>query len=338
MLSVKGGRGECDYSVAIPAYGRPEHVRATVEAALQQAFPPGMTWEILVNDDCNPTPLADALADFRGRIRFERNERNLGFAGNWNRTLALARGRWVHMLNSDDLVAPQFAAIMWDAIQRAPPGTALVHSRLKTTVERRRLASRLYLWLRRHRGPTDDASAPVAVYRRGIDAARHVLLNGVRHTTVVVRKSAACGIDGFQERYRNFSDEEFYVRLALAGDVAFLARFLVTYRYHDAQLSRRDWRRPEFFDEYAGMYDEIIARVGTDLTADDRARVDRRVAAAGVGVARVQAMHGDVGAAQATLRKARERSPQIGATADYRKAALLVDHRLVRAVYGKLFA
>lgn len=38
------------------------------------------------------------------------NEKNIGMAGNWNRCIQLARGKYVAMLHDDDLLTPEYFA------------------------------------------------------------------------------------------------------------------------------------------------------------------------------------------------------------------------------------
>lgn len=326
-----------DYSVAIPAYGRHELVKEIVEKALSQKFPSDMKWEVIVNDDCTPIPLEEVLTEFKGRIRVERNERNLGFSGNWNKTLRLARAKWVHMLHSDDLVNPQFAPVMWELIHKAPVMIAFIHSRTRTEFVGRPIVARLYSWILGHREPEDDPGVPYSVYEQGPDAIRHTMRMGVRNTTVVVRRQAALSIEGFLDKYGNFSDEEYYVRLACQGDVLFAPRRLITYRYHGDQISHGDWLRKEFIDEYGRMHDATLAMLGEQLSGQDRAVINWRIAQISTGVALVQALNGDVATAQATLRKARERYKAVEETAEYHKAELIAGNRLARAVYGTFF-
>jgi len=242
------------------------------------------------------------------------------------------------MLHSDDLVAPQFAPIMWDVLRQAPPDTAFIHSHQSTRVAHQPLLGRLYARLRGQREPADEPCEPYRVYRKGIEAIRHVLQQGVRNTTVVVRREMAGAIKGYLERYGNFSDEEYYTRLAQMGDVVFVPRHLVAYRYHGDQISFRDWLRSDFFDEYGNMYDDVLDTLDGQLSNCDRAMVSQRVGSVGVRVARVQALHGDVGIARATLRRALERSPGIARTKDYRLSTVLVASALARGIYRSFFS
>lgn len=94
-------------SVVIPTYDRPAVVRA-VDSVRRQTYEP---IELLVVDDCSPTPAADRLdtEDDRGLARFEciRHGENRG--GNAARTTGIeaATGAYVAFLDDDDEWAPE---------------------------------------------------------------------------------------------------------------------------------------------------------------------------------------------------------------------------------------
>src|SRR5690606_34849581 len=60
--------------------------------------------EVIVADDASPDDTAAVVADFGDpRLRYHRNERNLGRVGNYRHTLErLARGKYVLNLDGDD--------------------------------------------------------------------------------------------------------------------------------------------------------------------------------------------------------------------------------------------
>ncbi len=60
----------------------------------------GRDIEVIVIDDCSPTPAADALKVVSG-VSFIRNETNLGFLKNCNKAAAMAKGEFVVILNND---------------------------------------------------------------------------------------------------------------------------------------------------------------------------------------------------------------------------------------------
>ena len=71
--------------------------------------------EIIIVDDCSTdssVAIAERLAGEDPRIRTERLPVNGGPAGARNRALAMARGRWFAVLDSDDVMAPERLATL----------------------------------------------------------------------------------------------------------------------------------------------------------------------------------------------------------------------------------
>jgi hypothetical protein len=60
-------------------------------------------FEVLVMDDCSPDNTADVAKSFQDpRIRYVRNEKNLGVLGNENEGVRLSRGKYVWIISADD--------------------------------------------------------------------------------------------------------------------------------------------------------------------------------------------------------------------------------------------
>ncbi len=94
-------------SVIMPTYNAVRHLETAVRSACCQSL---AAIEIIIVDDGSTdatVALAERLAAGDARIRVERNPRNLGPAGARNRALALARGTFVAVFDSDDLMAPR---------------------------------------------------------------------------------------------------------------------------------------------------------------------------------------------------------------------------------------
>ncbi|RRV21164.1 glycosyltransferase family 2 protein [Pseudomonas sp. s199] len=100
-----------EITVAIPTFRRPELLRESVKSALAQET--SVVYEVIVVDneqDGSWSELVDeVLAEFMPEnLRLFRNSKNIGMFGNWNRCISLARGRWVTILNDDDLLFSGF--------------------------------------------------------------------------------------------------------------------------------------------------------------------------------------------------------------------------------------
>lgn len=101
-------------SVLIPAYNAEPYVDAAVRSVREQTFG---DWEIVAVDDASTDRTLEILRSHAGeRVRIERNERNLGMTGNWNRCLALATGELVIKLDADDALKPRALELLAGAM------------------------------------------------------------------------------------------------------------------------------------------------------------------------------------------------------------------------------
>ena len=105
-------------TIAIPCYNRIEYFHEAIEGALNQTVP----CRILVVDNASPSDdyerACSALAD--PRIRYVRNEKNLGMFGNWNRCVELAETPFVHILGDDDIVSVRYVEVFMAALNENP--------------------------------------------------------------------------------------------------------------------------------------------------------------------------------------------------------------------------
>jgi len=118
--------GRPQVSIVVPVYGKPELTYNCLRSVHENTRPGA--YEVIVQDDASPEPLADALATVTG-VRFERNPHNLGFIGNCNRGAELARGEIVVFLNNDTIVMPGWLEAIL-AVFRDHPDAGLVGAKL----------------------------------------------------------------------------------------------------------------------------------------------------------------------------------------------------------------
>lgn len=87
-------------SVIMPAYRCADTIEKAVDSALMQEVP----LEIIVLNDCSPDDLDTVMERYCGdsRIRYVKNEQNLGASGTRNRGVQMARGKYTAFLDADD--------------------------------------------------------------------------------------------------------------------------------------------------------------------------------------------------------------------------------------------
>ncbi|MEL6457751.1 MAG: glycosyltransferase family 2 protein [Cyanobacteria bacterium J06621_15] len=102
-------------SIIIPTYNRPEYLNLALASAVQQTY---QNIEIIVSDNCspeNPELIVKSFGD--SRIRFFRNESNLGMFANTMNAFKKARGKYVASLLDDDLWEKDFLAKLVPALE-----------------------------------------------------------------------------------------------------------------------------------------------------------------------------------------------------------------------------
>lgn len=93
-------------TVLMPAYNHAPYIKAAVESVLGQTYG---NLELIVIDDASTDETWPVLQSFKDeeRIRLLRHEVNLGAHTTLNEGLALARGDFIAIINSDDVFHPQ---------------------------------------------------------------------------------------------------------------------------------------------------------------------------------------------------------------------------------------
>lgn len=93
-------------SICIPAYNSEKFIEETLRSVLTQSY---RNIEVVISDDCSVDNTAQIVDSFKdGRIRFFKNEQNLGVEKNWNKTLGLATGKYCKLMGADDVLYPTF--------------------------------------------------------------------------------------------------------------------------------------------------------------------------------------------------------------------------------------
>jgi hypothetical protein len=88
-------------TIGIPTYNRAWRLERAVRSALAQDYP---NLEVVVSDNASPDDTQETLQrlDSDSRLRWERQERNLGHAKNFARVFEMARGELFMWLSDDD--------------------------------------------------------------------------------------------------------------------------------------------------------------------------------------------------------------------------------------------
>lgn len=105
-------------SVIMPAYGVAKYIGAAIDSVLNQTF---SDYEILVVNDGAPDTeeLEAVLAPYRDRIVYLKHE-NRGVCAARNTAIRVARGRYLALLDPDDLWEPEYLAVAVGMLENDP--------------------------------------------------------------------------------------------------------------------------------------------------------------------------------------------------------------------------
>lgn len=93
-------------SVIMPSYNTSRYISESIKSVIAQTY---QNWELLIVDDCSTDNSDQVIAPYLtdSRIRFFKNEKNMGAAVSRNKALREAKGKWIAFLDSDDIWASE---------------------------------------------------------------------------------------------------------------------------------------------------------------------------------------------------------------------------------------
>lgn len=201
----------------IPAYNRERFIAAAVRSVLEQRY---TDFELLVVDDGSTDRTADIVAGFDDpRVRLERNAANQGIPYTRNRGLELARGEYLAILDSDDLMLPQRLAAQVAFLDRHPQHAAVGSWSRMVDAGGAALAGT-------KRQPVGDA-----------EVRSHLLFRCCLNNRTVTARTAVLREFGYRAEFPRCQDYDLLVRVAEGHRLANLPRVLVLGRRHPGQYT-----------------------------------------------------------------------------------------------------
>lgn len=202
----------------IPNFNREAPLRRAVESVLAQR---GVEWELLVVDDgsdVRPDGLYGELCQAGHRVLRSEQRKGPGPSRNWG--AREARGRYLALLDSDDLWLPDKLARQLESLRRS--GLRVGHVQEIWYRDGRRVEP-----LRAHRAQAGD------LYTRSLHA---ICVSG---SGVLVERSLFLEMGGFDEELFVCEDYEFWLRVAAREHFDLVAEPLVIkFGGHPDQLSK----------------------------------------------------------------------------------------------------
>jgi glycosyltransferase involved in cell wall biosynthesis len=205
-------------SVIIPTYNYGRYLGEAIESALKQTYPP---LEVIVVDDGSTDGTPQVLAAFGGRVRAV-HQGNAGVGAARNKGIAVARGEYIALLDSDDVWLPDKLELQMSRFAE-DPSLGLVHCGCETFDDS---GQTLSIWLGGMEGRVADE-----MLRFAPDVIKAC-------STIVFPRRVAEEVGGFDARVTPSDDWDFCYRVAARYPVGYVRKALLRYRQHGGGLHR----------------------------------------------------------------------------------------------------
>jgi glycosyltransferase involved in cell wall biosynthesis len=235
-------------SIAVPVYNGERYLRESLDGLLAQTF---TDFELVIADNASTDgteAICRAYVACDPRVRYHRNERNLGGPGNFRRVFELSRGEYHKWSTADDLWHPTFVE-RCVAILDARPDVVLAYPRSNIV---------------------DAEGAVVRTFDDPLDLPEDSAVERVRR---VIQESTLChahlGVLRRSAMLRTgligselASDIRFLAEMAMLGKFAVVPEYLFGRRFHEESSSwaREDAERQR---RYYAPGRARVARLGT---------------------------------------------------------------------------
>lgn len=204
-------------SVIMPAYNAEQFIAEAIESVLCQTF---TDYEFIIIDDGSTDSTARIITSYTDhRIRYVKNERNLGIVGALNCGLSLAEGQYIARIDADDISLPERFSLQIAFMEKHPKigvcGTAI---RLfgEGIEEHERFFS----------SNKDELKA-------------ELLFNScIAHPTAMIRRSILTEHNlRYQEEYSGREDYALWWEISKYADLGVINQVLHRYRIHSSQIT-----------------------------------------------------------------------------------------------------
>ena len=210
-------------SVILPTYNRESYLTESIESVLAQTY---TNFELLIVNDCSTDYTAELLDDFRKkdqRIRVIENEVNKGAPASRNIAVGLADGKYLAMMDSDDISLPKRFEKQMEFLEKQPQTYVLGSSAFVINPQGKTIDE----W---HLPTRDRIIRWHSIFRNS-----RVFCN----PSVMMRASIFDNVPKFNENNRPSDDSELWATIFPHKELGFanLADKLVKYRSHPISIT-----------------------------------------------------------------------------------------------------
>lgn len=207
-------------SVNLITYNRANYLKLAIESVLTQSF---SDWELIIVDDCSTDDTFEIVSEYLkkdARIKYFKNNINLGIGKTRNLALQLSTGKYIAVLDSDDFWADNDK--LSKQFNLLDSGEYVLVGGGCQTVDGFGMKKNSYL------NPQTDEQI------RGMFLFKNPFVN----SSVMFLKEPAIKYGGYDESLMVGEDYDLFLRLGRLGKMINIPNILVNYRQHSQNVSR----------------------------------------------------------------------------------------------------
>jgi glycosyltransferase involved in cell wall biosynthesis len=234
-------------SIIMLAYNAEHYVKEAIESALSQEF---HNFELIVVDDGSTDNTYSIVESFRDeRLKIHRNEVNKGIVFSRNKGIALSSGRYIGMLDADDVAMPGKFRKQLEFLESNPEfgmvgsWALLIDSTGKETGE---------LW--KLSGEPEKIPA-IMLFK-----------NYFVQSSVVFRRSCLPSYN-YKEGYEIVEDYKLWIDIMKHSKAWNLPEYLVKYRVHGTNITHQ--KAMLVRENLIAVYRELLGQFGIDPTDEE---------------------------------------------------------------------
>lgn len=217
-------------SIIVPSYRHARYLPRRLDSLLNQTL---QDFELIIIDDCSPDHSQEIIEQYRSdpRVRIIYHQTNQGVNATINEGMALARGEYVHIAESDDWCEPTLLEKLCGLLD-SHPNVGLAHAGLCIVDETDQF---LCYYRDRDKLPPDlQAHLKHDYIAHGKDEFEKLLQKNIyaNCSGIIFRRHCYQTLGGRDQRFQLSADWHMWLRLCLYWDVAYLSEPLVYWRIH----------------------------------------------------------------------------------------------------------
>lgn len=200
-------------SIIMPVYNAGEYIYAAIQSILDQTF---HDFELIIIDDGSMDESQEIINSFQDeRIIYLYNGHNIGNYSSRNRGLNLSRGKYIAVMDADDISFTNRLEMEYRYMETHPDILAVGSSCICIPSQRLTVP------------PLSTSGIRLSLLQN----------NCFIHSTIMFKRNVILANNGYNTYFQYAADYELMCRLALKGKVRNLKEPLIYYRTHSEQIS-----------------------------------------------------------------------------------------------------